>query len=281
MFLLRPVRTIAAAVCCELLVILFVGSRIVAALDPPSPSAVCFLTRHPSPQVTRFASQLAHTVPYIDVFIVVDNGTAPLPAMNSSAVRFVKVTRAMSVNNGFSQANVPGTDKDCSAWDKALYYFSRVATNYSFVWFVEEDVFIPSVQAFLALHELYSPAHDFVTSAIEYNTNGRTNDWPHSSLIPGMFVLPWAHGLVCAAGCSRRLLSRVSDFAQWRSQLTFIEFLFHTIVIQDSEMKMVRPVELDTLIFRKKHEMEDISKRPNNWWHPVKNLSLHDEWRRR
>ncbi len=29
-----------------------------------------------------------------------------------------------------------------SAWDKALYYFSSVNTDYDNVWIVEEDVFV-------------------------------------------------------------------------------------------------------------------------------------------
>ena len=242
-------------------------------------SAVCFLTRQPSLQVAQFASQLAQHIPHIEVFILADDDNASLPIPATSNVRLLQIDAALSIQNGFREANVFGTNKSSSAWDKAIYYFSEVSTQYPFVWFVEEDVFIPSVQAFLSLHELYSPAHDLVTTELYYNKNGNLNSWYHWPWAPGMFVLPWGRGMVCAVGCSRRLLSHVSEYARWRGELTFIEFLFHTIVIQDREMKMVTPTELNTILYRETFKFEQIKARPNNWWHPVKNLNLHDEWR--
>ncbi|CAF1592328.1 unnamed protein product, partial [Adineta steineri] len=179
---------------------------------------------------------------------------------------------------GFQEANRIGVGKSCSAWDKALYYFSKVSTHYLFVWFIEDDVFIPSVQAFLSLHEVYSPSNDMVTAALSYNRDGNINIW-HWRKLSTAFAPPWANGMVCAIGCSRRLLSVIDEYARWRGQLTFIENLFHTLAIQDGNMKIVTPFELNTIVYRDTYTLEQIQRRPNNWWHPVKKFSLHREWR--
>jgi hypothetical protein len=85
--------------------------------------------------------------------------------------------------------------------------------------------------------------------------------------------------MVCAAGCSRRLLSAVNEFVQWQGQITFTEFLFHTLAIQDNKMKVVTPRELDTIVLGIEHSFEQIQARPNNWWHPMKNFSKQAEFR--
>ncbi len=244
-----------------------------------SRSAVCFLTKRPSLETIQFALELAQNITSIDIFILVDDNTVITQPIPSSLVRFLHFSETVVTKYGFRGANIVGTGKTCSAWDKALYYFSRQSTHHSFVWFIEEDVFIPSIQAFLSLHELYSPSNDLVTTDVEYNIPGYFANWPHWHYAFDKFVLPWAHGMVCAVGCSRRLLSAVDEFVQWRGQLTFIEVLFHTLAIQDHKMKVVTPVELDTIVFRDIFSFEQIQARPNNWWHPIKSFDQQAEWR--
>ena len=118
--------------------------------------------------------------------------------------------------SGFFKSNQLKSKQGCLAWDKALYFFTNVARDYSFVWFVESDVFIPSVQAFISLHELYSPSNDLVTADNVHNFDGRLKDWPHWYLALDTLPLPWAKSMVCAMGCSRRLLSAVDEYARWR-----------------------------------------------------------------
>ncbi|CAF4031940.1 unnamed protein product, partial [Adineta steineri] len=219
-------------------------------LNTSSPlSAVSFLTRQPSTEVVQFAHELSRAVPFIDVFILIDNNTFVIPAFSSSNFQFLQFNETVCTKYGFQEANRIGVGKSCSAWDKALYYFSKVSTHYLFVWFIEDDVFIPSVQAFLSLHEVYSPSNDIVTAALSYNRDGNVNiqHWRSSSTA---FAPPWANGMVCAIGCSRRLLSAIGEYARWRGQLTFIENLFHTLAIQDGNMKIVTPFELNTIVYR-------------------------------
>jgi hypothetical protein len=76
------------------------------------------------------------------------------------------------IKYGFQEAGTAGTGKFCISWGKALYYFSRQSTYHSFVWFIDDDVFIPYIQSFLSLHELYTPSKDLVTASVGYNLTG-------------------------------------------------------------------------------------------------------------
>jgi hypothetical protein len=247
-----------------------------------SSSAICFLTRQPAAEIVQFALQLAQRIPSsIDVFIVVDDNTVTLPLIASSTLRFLQFNESVCTNDGFQKASTFSGGKGCSAWDKALYYFSKVSIHHSFVWFVEDDVFIPSVQAFISLHELYSSSYDLVTPGIMYNTDGHLGGWQHWSLAAQSFVLPWVGSMACAMGCSRRLLTLVDEYAQWRGQLAFIEFFFHILAIQDSRMKIVAPPELITIVYSQEYTFEAVQSRPNNWWHPMKTRGRQPEWRDR
>ncbi len=266
----------------KLILISFLTSSVVTISESSySPSALCFLTRRPSFDTIQFVLELAQNLSFIDVFIIVDDNNYNNPLLISSTVQFLQFNETVLMHYGFHRANIVGTRRPCSAWDKALYYFSRQSTHYSFVWFIEEDVFIPSITAFLSLHQLYSSSYDLVTPDIKYNINGDSASWYHWRLVPGAFILPWAHGLVCAMGCSRRLLSAVNEYVQWRGHLIFIEIFFHTLAIHDNQMKVVAPVELNALVFRYKYAFEQIQAKPYNWWHPLKNVNQQREWRNR
>jgi hypothetical protein len=264
-----------------ILIYLLTSSVVTISQSSYSPSALCFLTQRPSFDTIQFALELAQNLSFIDVFIIVDDNNYTNPLLISSTVRFLQFNETVLMYYGFHRANFAGVCKPCSAWDKALYYFSRQSTHHSFVWFIEEDVFIPSITAFLSLHKFYSSSYDLVTPDIEYNTNGNLDSWFHWPLAPGTFILPWAHGMVCAMGCSRRLLSAVNEYVQWQGQLAFIEFFFHTSAIHDNQMKVVTPVELNPIVYRYDYPFEQIQAKPYSWWHPLKNVNQQREWRSR
>jgi hypothetical protein len=241
--------------------------------------ALAFLTWQPANETIRFAAQLASDIPSIDVHIVVDDDRYSIPTDTASDIQFLQFDETVCLKYGFLTGNTFGTDKDCSAWDKALYYFSRANHQYDFVWFFEHDVFIPSTQAFRAVHELYAKNSDLVSAKVKYNRNGDISSWFHAYLLETEFVLPWSYAMVCALGVSRRVLSAVNEYAQWRGHIAFIEFLFHTLALHKRNMIVVTPTELSTIVYRKAYIFRSIKQAPNNWWHPVKNLSEQEQWR--
>ena len=58
-----------------------------------------------------------------------------------------------------------------------------------------------------------------------------------------------------AIGMSRRLLTTIADYVRWRGVSTFHEFFPQTLSI-NLNMTVVSPIELETLVYRKRLYME-------------------------
>jgi len=85
----------------------------------------------------------------IAVYILEDKDENQLHV--KSNITFLSIESEMTRSNGYSNANlVPRT---VWAWDKALFYFTKVSLSYEFVWFIEYDVYVPSLKAFLDVHK--------------------------------------------------------------------------------------------------------------------------------
>jgi hypothetical protein len=247
-------------------------------------SAVCYLTRTPDPETVKFAEDLARDSRIssnVDVCIMIDDNNYPL--VNHPSIKYIQINNNECIANGFHSSNKLEMNKDCIAWDKALYYFCRMTANdYGFVWLIEDDTFIPSIDAFVALHEKYAvrtDQGDLICQKNDENLHGDTSTWKWADVV-GKFTPPWYHSMVCAIGCSRRLLDAIGNYAQQRRSLCFIEYMFNTIAMQ-SRMKVVNPPELSTIVFRENWTLDHIRQRPNNWFHPIKNGQTRSENRMR
>ncbi|CAF2094040.1 unnamed protein product [Rotaria magnacalcarata] len=208
-----------------------------------------------------------------------NDNTVVLPS-TSSKVHYIQLNETICSKYGFLGASQPDK-KTCSAWDKALYYFSKLNTYHKFVWFVESDVLIPSSRAFFALHELYSTWADLVSGANGVDVDGTLRSWALWQTAVDTFIPPWSFSMVSAVGCSRRLLSMINQYVAWRGQLPYIEVLFQTIAVQNAEIIRVTPFELSTIKYRIFFNLEQLEAKPNNWWHPVKNPRLKKIWRQK
>src|SRR5262252_9533285 len=101
-------------------------------------TAIVLLTNQPyEPQVSFFEALASDEY---DVFVVVDDDTAALPP---SKVSYVRIDDRDCRPLGFENLNPMISNRKssrCSAWEKAIYYFSRIETLHDHVWFVEDDV---------------------------------------------------------------------------------------------------------------------------------------------
>ncbi|CAF0985691.1 unnamed protein product [Adineta ricciae] len=247
-------------------------------------TAVCFLTVRPMNETLEFADRLARAVQQdnIDVFVMVDDNSFKVPSSETSIVKLVQISNKQCVIHGYQHIMyVYSKPIQISSWDKSLLYFSKLNTNYSFVWLLENDLFIPSVGAFRAIHELYSNTSDLIVKRVDPNFDGNQEaSWPHWKLAYGKLPPPWFESMTNAVGFSRRFLKTVDNYIRWRGIGTFHEYFFQTLGFNEN-MTVVSPTEFDTLVWRRSYSWQDIERNPSNWWHPVKNLSLHDIWRNR
>ena len=199
----------------------------------------------------------------------------------------------------------------CSAWDKALYFFSNLNTAYDNVWFIEDDVFVPSVEAIVNIDDRHKDA-DIVSAENNINHTGELESWLWWQHVPkNVFPLPWACSMVCAVRLSKAtlkainhaisnnranmarkrlingvlfkcfsLMSRVRQieylerkkrYVQPR-KFPFIEFVFHTIAIHNN-LKVVAAKELSGIVWRREWSGSEMNK--FYLYHPVKDKDKH------
>ncbi len=247
-------------------------------------NALCFLTMRPELEMLHFAEQLAlDGLQYgVEVFVIVGNNAYKVPFSRLSNVQILQIPDEKCIAYGYQQTMYVTTRPiQIGTWDRAFLYFCELNTKYSFVWFIEDDVFVPSVHAFRSFHQIYSSTSDLIVQRLLPNWSGDVSGWPHWSLAIGKLVPPWFRSMTNAMGLSQRLLKAIADHVRWRGISTFHEFLPQTLSI-NLNMTVVSPIELDTLIWTgETYTWDDIEASPNQWWHPVKNWTLQKEWHRR
>ena len=244
-------------------------------------TAVCFLTRQPSTETLAFVQTLIRDANKneLDVFIAVDNNSFNITSLNiSPSLRFIQIPNEQCAQHGYQSSTSLGSGwSNTTAWDKALLYFTLLNRKYSFVWLIEEDVFIPSTRAFLAVHRLYSNRADLVIPRNGINLAGKTSSWLWS-MAEGKLVLPWSCSMVNVLGLGHRMLVATAQYVLWRGILPFHEFFFNTLAMQ-LNLTMVAPSELSTIVYAAKYLYDDVKRKPNNLFHPLKDRRLQSSWK--
>jgi hypothetical protein len=197
-------------------------------------------------------------------------------------------------NSGFKNTNFVITEsikKKITSWDKVLYFLCRKLKDIDFSWIVEDDVFIPSVESVVTMTEKYS-SFDLVTATDEPNLEEKRDFW-HWRKVPKYMNIQsktlsvdpkqnpdrgWYKSMVCAIGISRNLLYIINLHALAYKELMFIEFMFNTLA-HEAGLNYTIAEELSTIKWRKSWKEEDFKVLSNNWFHPVKDRSLHEFYR--
>ena len=261
-------------------------------------NAIAVLTRIPHSQTVEFYAGFTRLG--YDVFVIVDDNNFKA---NHAGVYFVQIDDAECRKAGFFNFNPMIKKKDdCSAWDKALYYFCRINTSHENVWFIEDDVFIPLHETIRKIDRRYGIA-DIISQNNEVNEHGILNDWYWWKCIPRkQLPPPWAHSMVCAVRLSRKLMKeldyfisrnnnefRLAKFAKaffkflkrkkdgLQINIFFIEYIFHTLALHN-KLTVVVANELRGIQWRKEWDVSEMD--VETLYHPVKDNKLHDFYRK-
>ena len=244
-------------------------SNTVEAFQSQSNIVICLLCVCPTERVLEFAKNYAVTHP---VYVVCDDPNCTVP--ESSPFTFVKLSDDVCRASNYNNSN-PAIPKRPSAWDKAIYYFCVQNTAPSYVWFIEEDVFVPRESLFKELDERY-PTTDFIMKQHVKDTDDPSFEFWYDG--DGKMERPFYRSLVCATRVSRRLLDRVVELHDSKKTLVFIEIMFNTLAVKHG-LTMEMPNELQNIIFR--HSWTEDTVNDNQFFHPVKDTALHDTYRER
>lgn len=243
-------------------------------------SAVVFLTATPSTETILFA-ELVGQATDMDAYIVIDNESAYNNSLFKKSMLYetIEIRDEICKDSGYIGTNIDGRSthirRKVIAWDKMLYNFCNIDTDYDFVWVFEDDVFIPSYMNIVNLHKKYSQ-FDLVVPAHRQKTDKIPDwHWPHifKSIAPPHFT-----SMVCAVGLSRNMLNAVEQYALRNRKLFHVEALFNTLAAHN--MLLVCPAkELKSIVWKAEWRLDHFMLLPDNLWHPKKDIENFNYYR--
>jgi len=268
--------------------------------------AIAILARAPVQGLLSFYGQFRAYG--FNVFCIIDDNSYRVT--QSHQVQCVQINNKECVSFGFSNFAPPYR---CAAWDKALYYFCKLHPDYDYVWFIEDDVLIPSVDTLVSIDRKYDYA-DIISAPYIVNESGRADGWHWWKHVPDEMPPPWCRAMVCAVRLSNTVLKSVAHFTDanamrlarsntvttimnsrgiWRLRkrfaslfgyrlhkqhlrYPFIEFTFHTLAMHGRKC-IVGAKELESVVWREAWRTADMT--TECFYHPVKDISAHEFYR--
>jgi len=233
-------------------------------------NAVCLVTIKPNAHWVDLLRKFQN----YDVFVVVDRPTDP------ECQDFIQITNDDCIQNGYIHSSYMPTTalafNEIIAWDRALFYFTNVRTEYDNVWFFEDDVFFYGESTILNVDKKYKNS-DILCK--EKNPEPREDEWnwfwPAISInFPG----PYFHSQICAVRMSRRMLSYIDEYVKkpHNRKLFFIEAMFPSIAHHHG-LVYDMPTELNEIHWRRDWTANDMNHA--TFFHPMKNMDQHREFR--
>jgi len=273
-------------------------------------NAIVFFCFRPPKEIFDFALKLKND--NYDIFVSINDNCYILPEYDKDVIKIIKLDTLEVKNAGYFNSN-NNLLKQVSSRDKAFYYFNRVVnTNYKHIWFIEEDVFIPTTKTISDIDEKY-PEGDYMSNSyyivdndikninnfnninakfpfVQYNNDFKFYEsWAFKCFkLQDYFKFPWLKGMTCAIRVSKNFLKCIDSFAIMHKTLIIDEILYPTISLHNN-LLIVNPVELSSIVYNTDFKTTDkITNylywryddiRPDYLFHPIKNLKLQNELR--
>lgn len=236
--------------------------------------ALAILTRRPQKIWLEFLS----TFKIYDIFLVIDDSSDySILQKEYPTVRFIQIDPTECKVLGFTDfAYSPPDRKPVVAWEKALFYFSRLNTTYDQIWFFEDDVFFYSEETIQEIDKTYETS-DVLTSPWTEHKTAPKNVWAWGKM-EFRFSLPYYTAMVCACRISKEVLEEIRLYAKKYKTLVLHEAMVPTIAKKRGK-EYSTPEELTSIVYRKEWNQEEITRR--NLYHPIKDLQLHETIRAR
>ena len=234
----------------------------------PRPSTICFLTKEATSDLLHFINQV-HSVGQ-SACVMTDYDANP-PEFECLSILENQARRA-----GFWGVYcVDWIPKTVIALDKALFYFGKCNRDADYVWFVEDDVFVPRPGLFHDIDAKY-PDADLLTKANLCQMED--HEWPgwERSDLAYLDGGPYYHSICCAMRLSRRMLDAVVEFAETKGRLVFQEFFFNTLAMQKG-FKVETPEELGPLLYEQLRPTYFYD--TEHLYHSIKDISIHSRLR--
>jgi hypothetical protein len=183
--------------------------------DNKQNTTICFVATDKHSYLEEQVEELK--VYFKDVFIMIDKNydDLQLPYIQAENNPDYKKTHGTFTKGGYG------------SWAKSLDYFSDLQTDN--IWFIEYDVFVPSVDILLKLNQ--NKEHLLVRDHIPYT--GKRGEWSHWRAFKGQHITDfgenWFHSLTCICRVSKQLLKVINEFTTSHHTSFFHEILLNTL----------------------------------------------------
>jgi hypothetical protein len=241
-----------------------------------------------------------------DIFVSVNDNNYIIPDYDENLVNIIKLDENEARNAGYFNSN-HNIRYQVSSRDKAFYYFNRINnTDYKHIWFIEEDVFIPTTKSISNIDNKY-PDCDYMSNSyfivdndinnldnfnninkefpfIKYTESPFQESWAFSEHnLKNYYGFPWLKGMTCAIRVSKNFLKHIDIFAIKHKKLIIDEVLYLTLSIHNN-LSIINPIELSPIVYRT--DFNSIDKITNYlYWnyndiredylfHPIKDLNV-------
>ena len=278
----------------------------VSSIIPTRRIALFFLTRQIQVPLLLFLQSIASCDIY-DIYVVVDDYTDAsdidvyhdLGYHDNDSIIIIQYRDDELKELGYSGMNYGGGMP--SAWDKAWYANTvdpRYAYKYDYVYWIEDDVFIPSIHTLVNLTQSVQNAHtppDLIIS--EYLSDQSDPEWSWwdvyraTSLWPILKLYDATYkSTLCAFGMSRKYLHALHKFHTTVAKVTNIvnEFSIPSIAAYYGLVVYIPQQFNNTIIFRntatldEQWHMNDIAHTNDSvmhLYHPVKDQVTQNKYR--
>ena len=144
---------------------------------------ICFLTVKPSEIFYNYCETLVE--PNTDVYMCIDDNKYIIKNIDyknkgENKVKIIKKDNKICKSDGYWGTVLWFMHRACSR-DKALNYFCNNNIDYKYIWFIEQDVFIPHPRSIDNLNTKYPDSDLLSTSNKIYNR--KPHGWHWSNVI--------------------------------------------------------------------------------------------------
>ena len=239
-------------------------------------NAIVFFCFRPSKEIFDFAKLLKNNE--YDIFVSINDNNHIIPEYDATSITIIKLDETEVKNAGYFNSN-HNIRSEVSSRDKAFYYFNKMNdTNYKHLWFIEEDVFIPTRKTISDIDKKY-PEGDYMANSyytVDDNINNIDNfnninkNFPfvqynkqHNFYESFLFIehdlkkyfkFPWLKGMTCAIRVSSNFLKHIDIFATTYKTLIIDEILYPTLSLHNNLIQ-INPIEFSTIVYRRDYNV--------------------------
>ena len=271
-------------------------------------NAIVFFCFRPPREIFDFAKQLKSDE--YDIFVSINDNHYIIPEYDKDNINVIKLNDTEVINAGYFNSN-NNMRNNVSSRDKAFYYFNRINhTFYKHLWFIEEDVFIPTTKTLINIDTKY-PEGDYMSNSyfivdndinnlnnfnninkkfpfIQYNNEYNFHEsWAFKDFnLMNYFEFPWLKGMTCVIRVSKLFLKNIDIFVIKNKMLIIV--LYPTISLHN-RLVQINPIELSPIVYRCDYNNIDTLTNYLYWnfndiredylFHPIKDLQLQNKLR--